>query len=238
MSKELNHTISLTLFRQGLISRDLRIYILREWIAYQPLDNQSIRKAVKDYCSYSDYNIDRIQCIYGPIGYWDTHLVTDMRSLFWKCRDFNDNIERWNVSQVTDMREMFQEANSFNQPVNTWDVSNVTDMSSMFAEATAFNQPLDTWQTNQVETMYCMFYHALSFNQPIGTWSVNKVKVMSHMFQEAQAFNQPLHTWDISQVVAMESMFHRPVDHCDFSNIHSMINMFSNEETLNYFNLY
>ena len=44
---------------------------------------------------------------YGPIADWDTHLITDMSSLFSGKTTFNDDVSSWNTSSVTTMDGMF-----------------------------------------------------------------------------------------------------------------------------------
>ena len=46
---------------------------------------------------------------------------------------------------VTDMASMFYGAKVFNQPLNTWNVSSVTDMGFMFNGCTNFSQDLSKW---------------------------------------------------------------------------------------------
>ena len=49
--------------------------------------------------------------------------MTDMDSMFYEARSFNQPLNKWNVSKVTNMEEMFYRAESFNQPLNNWNVS-------------------------------------------------------------------------------------------------------------------
>ena len=134
---------------------------------------------------------------------WNTSLVTDMRSMFYRAYAFNQPLD-WNVSQVTDMNHMFFNARAFNQPLD-WDVSKVTNMEGMFWEAAAFNQPLD-WVVSKVTDMSSMFESAEAFNQPLNSWNVSQVTNKSYMFAQS-AFNQPLNSWDVFQVTNMSYMF-------------------------------
>ena len=56
------------------------------------------------------------------IGKWNTSNVTDMGGLFYKMKDFNEDISAWNTSKVENMSSMFEDADSFNQSLNNWDV--------------------------------------------------------------------------------------------------------------------
>ena len=124
------------------------LYEIIPYIRKLPLDDETIRVAVKDYLEGGEKK-DAIVKMYGPIGYWDTSEVTDMSHLFGvhpsidhatyiKCFNFNEYIGKWNVSSVTNMKFMFCSANNFNQPIGEWDTSNVTDMKYMFKYATSF----------------------------------------------------------------------------------------------------
>ena len=169
---------------------------------------------------------------YGHISNWDVSSVTNMKDLFKRKADFNDNINSWDTSQVTDMRSMFYEASAFNQPVNSWNTSQVTDMRSMFMEANAFNQPVNSWNTSHVTGMDWMFNGASAFNQPVNSWNTSHVTDMNGMFWRASAFNQPVNSWDTSQVTTMSCMFYRasvfnqPVDSWDTSHVTDMNCMF------------
>jgi surface protein len=205
------------------------------------LDNTTIREAVQLWIK--DKNI----CIqsFGHISNWDTSEVTDMSSLFFQKRSFNDDIGFWNVSKVNNMSRMFGIAESFNQDICSWDVSNVVNMSDMFWQATSFNQPIGDWNVSKVTNMSRMFCGANTFNQPIGSWNVSKVTNMSIMFSGAKSFNQPIGDWDVSNVTNMELMFsggsffapsssfNQPIGSWNVSNVTNMSNMFSGATSFN-----
>ena len=68
--------------------------------------NADIREAVNAWCS----NKASAEAQYGHISQWDTSEVTNMRELFNRKKDFNDDISGWNVSNVTTMEWMFNGA--------------------------------------------------------------------------------------------------------------------------------
>lgn len=131
---------------------------------FEPLNDVTIRIATTCYFDESCPSEAR----YGPIGNWDTSLVTNMKMLF--CADdnpcfdyhnpgaafFNEDISSWIVSNVTDMSYMFLSAATFNISLATWNVARVTDMSYMFYcggyscynPGSAFSQPLDSWDVS------------------------------------------------------------------------------------------
>jgi len=165
--------------------------------------------------------------------------VTDMRSMFIVCRNFNGNINNWDVSNVTNMSAMFGATNLYNQPLNNWDVSNVTDMSLMFFRTSLFNQNINNWDTSSVNTMSRMFEGSSVFNQPIDNWNVSSVTNMDSMFERAAAFNQPLNNWNVSNVTTMEEMFYSAavfnsnISTWDVSNVTNMKEMFRSTPVFN-----
>ena len=183
--------------------------------AYRCLDNKTIRTAVKEWISGTTQK-EKIFQRYGHITRWDTSNVTDMSSLFYSARDFNEDISSWNTSNVTDMRLMFFNAQSFNQAIGSWNTSKVTNMRLMFYGARNFNQAIGTWNTSNVTDMSHMFYGAENFNNggvsdgpdALNNWNTGNVKNMASMFQDAQRFNQPIGSWNTSNVTDMSYMFY------------------------------
>merc|ERR1712086_653519 len=129
---------------------------------YHPLipANRAFKDLIEPCVDEDDYG----SCPYsGPIGCWNTSLVTDMNGAFADGnryngafadgRYFNDDISAWVTSSVTSMVYMFANARDFNQPVDSWDVSSVTNMRGMFRNANRFNQPVDSWDVSSVTNM-------------------------------------------------------------------------------------
>ena len=95
---------------------------------------------------------------YGPIASWDTSGVTNMMSLFFSKKDFNEDISRWNVSNVVDMSNTFNRATSFNSDLSCWDVGQVRYMAGTFFDATSFDRQLGgAWATSTASKLM-MFY--------------------------------------------------------------------------------
>lgn len=65
---------------------------------------------------------------------WDVRHVTDMRSMFFGCRNFNCNLGNWDVHYVKDMSGMFSDCKSFKgEGLENWDVHYAKDrMEYMF----------------------------------------------------------------------------------------------------------
>ena len=197
-------------------------------LVFPPLSNESIREAVRLW------RLDQAQATekYNHINKWNTSQVTDMRTLFYHYKTFNENISEWDVSNVTNMSYMFSSSSSFNQDVSKWVVSNVTNMSDMFHDASSFNQDVSEWDVSNVTDMSHMFYFSSSFNQDVSKWDVSNVTDMSNMFSGASSFDQDVSKWDVSKVTDMSHMFHgassfnQDVNEWDVSNVTNMSCMF------------
>ena len=129
------------------------LYEICPYIRNLPLNNESIRVAVRDYFS-GDKEKDAIIKKYGRIEDWNTSKVTDMSFLFKfyyyyskkskyiqleRSDKINQDISKWDTSNVTNMKCMFKDAYEFNQPIGKWDTSKVTNMSGMFYGAESIN---------------------------------------------------------------------------------------------------
>ena len=150
------------------------LYEIFPYIRNLPLNNETIRVAVKDYVEGGKKMVAIIKK-YGKIEDWNTSNVTIMEGLFYGAKSFNQDISKWDTSNVSNMYNMFSGAEIFNQPIGRWDVSKVTDMSSMFSGARSFNQPIGIWNTSNVTDMFSMFDYAESFNQDISKWDTSNV---------------------------------------------------------------
>ena len=111
---------------------------------------------------------------YGPIASWDVSEVTNMKSLFFGKKDFNEDLSRWNVSNVVHMCWLFTNATSYNGDLSRWNVSNVKDMSFMFFGATSYNGDLSRWDVSNVVNMDSMLAGATSFDRQLGgVWATS-----------------------------------------------------------------
>ena len=74
-----------------------------------------------------------------PTFLWDA--CTSLKSMFYGCTVFNQDISGWNTSNVTNMTNMFNGCKAFNQNLSGWNVAKVTYRTSFDAGATL-------WQAN------------------------------------------------------------------------------------------
>ena len=115
---------------------------------------EGIRTAAKAWCE----DPAAAKARYGPIASWDTSRVTDLKMLFFRELDFNEDISRWNVSNVVDTYMMFRGATSFTGDLSSWDVGQVENMACMFEGATSFDRQLGgAWSTSTADKGM-MFY--------------------------------------------------------------------------------
>nr|WP_277735215.1 BspA family leucine-rich repeat surface protein [Mycoplasmopsis bovis] len=87
------------------------------------------------------------------------HLPLKIKSLKNAFLDLNSDkvldLDKWNVSNVTNMHTMFFEAKKFNQDISKWNTENVTNMIALFSGAENFDKPLNSWNVSKV-TMTCI----------------------------------------------------------------------------------
>jgi surface protein len=184
------------------------LYEIFLYIEYLPLNDKSIRVAVKDYLEGGEKK-DAIIKKYGKIEDWNTKEVTDMSKFFYGYFEFNEDISKWNTSNVRNMYGVFWCSENFNHPIGKWDTSNVTNMSYMFHDAKNFNQPIGNWDTSKVTHMATMFCNAENFNQSIGEWNTSSVISMLSMFCGTRAFRQHKYIakWNVSNLKIKSGIF-------------------------------
>ena len=129
--------------KMSYVPEFVALYEIFPYIEYLPLDDETIRVAVKDYLAGGE-TMNAIIKKYGKIEDWNTSEVTDMSKLFCMAWKFNQSIGDY-VSKVTDMERMFYEADNFNQDISKWDTSKVTSMGCMFYGAESFNLENAPW---------------------------------------------------------------------------------------------
>ena len=90
---------------------------------------------IDSFCSKYDIGIfENINFKYIDISDWDVSNVTDMKAMFYGCKELTSvgNISGLDISSVTDMSYMFAFCKKFNQDLSKWNVSKVRYNSYMF----------------------------------------------------------------------------------------------------------
>lgn len=83
---------------------------------------------------------------FSGIEKWDVSHVTNMRQMFYNCKNFNADISNWNVSNVSAMAQMFYNCKEFSQDLHSWDMSGMKGhlngqfLSNMFKNADKMTQ--------------------------------------------------------------------------------------------------
>ena len=93
-----------------------RIYELyKEQGKGDTLDVSSLTNAIKcDDFSSIFQGYAAVKQIIG-LEKWDVSKVTNMRGMFWGCKNFNSDLSKWDVSNVNDMKDMFNDCKSLKQ---------------------------------------------------------------------------------------------------------------------------
>lgn len=144
------------------------------------------------------------------ISQWDVSNVTSMSWMFGFCEEFNVDISNWDTKNVTFFNDMFHGTKNFNADLSKWDVSKGILFNGMFFESN-FNSNINTWDVSNATNLSGMFDNAIYFNKPLFNWNVSNVKLMGGMFAEAIRFNQDISNWNVSKVTDMTNMFRNAV---------------------------
>ena len=62
-----------------------------------------------------------------------------MENMFYKCKIFNQPLNKWNISKVKNMINLFRDCKNFNQDLNIWNVSDDVNMFHIFDGASSFS---------------------------------------------------------------------------------------------------
>jgi surface protein len=80
--------------------------------------------------------------------------VKNMQDMFQSCYKLSSvpNIGSWNVSEVTNMTSLFFNARMFNENISGWNTAKVFSMQNILSNASAFNQNLGNWNVSLVNS--------------------------------------------------------------------------------------
>ena len=133
--------------------KEIKTYIIEKlkvtkYYTLFPKSSDELKQIIKDEiskkginCSLNHIDVSEITdmsymfcdtTFMGDISKWDVSNVTNMGSMFYGCKAFNQNISKWNVSKVINTDRMFFGCESFNQNISNWNVSNVKNNKSTF----------------------------------------------------------------------------------------------------------
>lgn len=150
----------------------------------------------------------------------DTSQFTTFLTFFKDCWELQlvPNMDNWDTSNVTNLNSIFFRARKFNDAVGSWNTAKVTNMDNVFNNADWFNQPLTNWTTPLVTGMQSMFYEAYSFNYSLAHFYYGNVASMHQMMARAYAFDQDVSGRDTSSCGNMYALFHAITNDFDLRN--------------------
>lgn len=100
------------------------------------------------------------------ISNWDTSKVTDLTSMFGKCKSLTSvgDLSNWDTSMVTTMNATFSYCYSLTSlDLSDWDTSNVNKMDYMFYTCSGLTSlDLSGWDMSKVTDMNLMFSYCIS----------------------------------------------------------------------------
>ena len=168
------------------LQEEIEIRLRRGQYNLNDIDTSKITDMSSLFMQFSLYDLSKLD-----ISLWDTHNVTNMRSMFYGCEKFNSDLSRWDVSNVLDMGYMFRDCYKFNSDLSKWNTGKVTSMYSMFDSCGKFNSDLSKWDVSSVVTICYMFRSCTNFNSDLSKWDVGNVQYMAGMFTQSGVKERP-----------------------------------------------
>ena len=143
---------------------------------------------------------------------FDTSKVTDMGSMFSRCRNITSlDLSGWDVSNVTDMFDMFSGCRSLTSlDLSGWNTRKVTDMTNMFSSCRSLTSlDVSGLDTSNVKYMVYMFNWCDSLTSlNLSSFVTSSVISMASMFSGCEKLTSlDLSSWDVSNVTNMVGMF-------------------------------
>jgi surface protein len=238
-------------FNQNIDNLDVSSVIDMKWMfCGATMFNQNIGSwdvsGVLDLALFLSYATEFNQ----NIGSWDVSSVTNMAGVFAGASAFNQDIGSWDVTNVNDMSSMFFYASSFDQDIGNWNVSNVTDMSYMFDDVTLsvanYNSLLIGWAAqnltpdvifsggNSKYSCEAMDAHDILTGNP-NNWIISDGGLLDDDIVPTISCpsNLTIIADDISQTYTVQGTELDPLEFTDNCSVSSVINDFSNTESLN-----
>ena len=146
------------------------------------------------------------------IEYLNTNSVTDMSSMFWRCKKLTElDVTHFNTSNVTDMSLMFTDCQVLlSLEVSNFDTRNVTNMSDMFLNCYKVTTlDVSDFDTNKVTDMSSMFSGCNNVTSlDVSKFKTQNVTNMSNMFSNCRKVTTlDVSGFDTNKVTDMSGMF-------------------------------
>lgn len=183
------------------------------------------------------------------IGSWNVSNVTNMSNMFNLAISFNQNFGNWNVSSVSNMSGMFNGASVFNQNIGSWNVISIADMNLMFQGVTLslanYDSLLIGWAAQNLTSGvnfsggYSKYScDAVNAHNVLTSVPNNWIVTDGGLFDElAPTISCPSNFTviadDISQTYTVQGTELDPLEFTDNCLVSSVINDYSNTNSLN-----
>ena len=82
------------------------------------------------------------------VNNWDMSNAKLTNSMFYKCKNFNDDLSSWDVSNVEDMSGMFFRCEKLDCDLSNWNVSKCKMFNFMFNNCKQLSTDLSEWDIN------------------------------------------------------------------------------------------
>ena len=157
------------------------------------------------------YGITDVEVTMTGLEYLDTGLVTNMDSMFNRCKASSLNLSKFNTSKVTNMGWMFFNCSKLeNLDLSSFDTSNVTTFAQIFEGCSNLRRiNLESFNTENVTIMNGMFGGCSSLKTlDLSNFDTSKVTIMNDMFGRCSSLKTlDLSNFDTSKVTIMNDMF-------------------------------
>lgn len=111
---------------------------------------------------------------------------TSLRSAFYGCTTFNQDLSSWDTTNVVNTEFLFYGCSAYNQPLN-WNTPNLENAIYMFAYCSAFNQPIN-FNTAKIKSFNSFLINCGNFNQPLSLVATEATS-LENMLQDCEKFN-------------------------------------------------
>ena len=157
------------------------------------------------------YGITDVEVTMTGLEYLDTGLVTNMDSMFNRCKASSLNLSKFNTSKVASIYGMFLNCSKLETlDLSSFDTSNVTSFAQIFEGCSNLRRiNLESFNTENVTIMNGMFGGCSSLKTlDLSNFDTSKVTIMNEMFGRCSSLKTlDLSNFDTSKVTIMNDMF-------------------------------